>query len=101
MGTLRFFEEVVSFKIRRTFGFADYIFGGRVWASDFFRTEPSGAGSFLLATSPVPISETRKFYLHLLEKTGGTVILAEEPARFRPVIINRKIWYLQNRLKRL
>lgn len=28
MGTLRFFEEVVSFKIRRTFGFADYILGG-------------------------------------------------------------------------
>lgn len=27
MGTLRFFEEVVSFKIRRTFGFADYISG--------------------------------------------------------------------------
>lgn len=27
MGTLRFFEEVVSFKIRRTFGFADYICG--------------------------------------------------------------------------
>lgn len=27
MGTLRFFEEVVSFKIRRTFGFADYKFG--------------------------------------------------------------------------
>ena len=26
MGTLRFFEEVVSFKIRRTFGFADYNF---------------------------------------------------------------------------
>lgn len=26
MGTLRFFEEVVSFKIRRTFGFADYSF---------------------------------------------------------------------------
>lgn len=26
MGTLRFFEEVVSFKIRRTFGFADYTF---------------------------------------------------------------------------
>lgn len=26
MGTLRFFEEVVSFKIRRTFGFADYIY---------------------------------------------------------------------------
>lgn len=25
MGTLRFFEEVVSFKIRRTFGFADYM----------------------------------------------------------------------------
>ena len=28
MGTLRFFEEVVSFKIRRTFGFADYKFEG-------------------------------------------------------------------------
>ena len=28
MGTLRFFEEVVSFKIRRTFGFADYKFPG-------------------------------------------------------------------------
>lgn len=27
MGTLRFFEEVVSFKIRRTFGFADYTVG--------------------------------------------------------------------------
>lgn len=27
MGTLRFFEEVVSFKIRRTFGFADYTCG--------------------------------------------------------------------------
>lgn len=27
MGTLRFFEEVVSFKIRRTFGFADYTGG--------------------------------------------------------------------------
>lgn len=27
MGTLRFFEEVVSFKIRRTFGFADYTAG--------------------------------------------------------------------------
>lgn len=30
MGTLRFFEEVVSFKIRRTFGFADY----RGWFHD-------------------------------------------------------------------
>lgn len=29
MGTLRFFEEVVSFKIRRTFGFADYKFTTR------------------------------------------------------------------------
>lgn len=36
MGTLRFFEEVVSFKIRRTFGFADYSFrpAGRI--PDFF-----------------------------------------------------------------
>lgn len=33
MGTLRFFEEVVSFKIRRTFGFADYkyIDSGRIY----------------------------------------------------------------------
>lgn len=30
MGTLRFFEEVVSFKIRRTFGFADYRLSGPV-----------------------------------------------------------------------
>lgn len=38
MGTLRFFEEVVSFKIRRTFGFADYTFGdGGVEVGDFFR----------------------------------------------------------------
>lgn len=29
MGTLRFFEEVVSFKIRRTFGFADYTASGK------------------------------------------------------------------------
>lgn len=29
MGTLRFFEEVVSFKIRRTFGFADYTFASK------------------------------------------------------------------------
>lgn len=29
MGTLRFFEEVVSFKIRRTFGFADYTYAVR------------------------------------------------------------------------
>ena len=31
MGTLRFFEEVVSFKIRRTFGFADYKSRANVW----------------------------------------------------------------------
>lgn len=36
MGTLRFFEEVVSFKIRRTFGFADYICP-EIWPIDFFR----------------------------------------------------------------
>lgn len=34
MGTLRFFEEVVSFKIRRTFGFADYT--GRFYLSGGF-----------------------------------------------------------------
>ena len=38
MGTLRFFEEVVSFKIRRTFGFADYTADKPFPASDIFRT---------------------------------------------------------------
>lgn len=33
MGTLRFFEEVVSFKIRRTFGFADYTCNDKATAS--------------------------------------------------------------------
>lgn len=36
MGTLRFFEEVVSFKIRRTFGFADYILLYPVPGGQFF-----------------------------------------------------------------
>ena len=43
MGTLRFFEEVVSFKIRRTFGFADYSnlsFNGET-APEFERFIPS------------------------------------------------------------
>ena len=46
MGTLRFFEEVVSFKIRRTFGFADYKSGrlyiGRIFSYlrlDFYPSE--------------------------------------------------------------
>ncbi len=36
MGTLRFFEEVVSFKIRRTFGFADYTVRVSPHERDFF-----------------------------------------------------------------
>lgn len=36
MGTLRFFEEVVSFKIRRTFGFADYTKAARARRRNFF-----------------------------------------------------------------
>lgn len=36
MGTLRFFEEVVSFKIRRTFGFADYNRFGRYFPPPIF-----------------------------------------------------------------
>lgn len=40
MGTLRFFEEVVSFKIRRTFGFADYTCG---------RLSPDYIGKFYVA----------------------------------------------------
>lgn len=45
MGTLRFFEEVVSFKIRRTFGFADYSrqFGGER-DRDGFSVVPSRSG---------------------------------------------------------
>ena len=39
MGTLRFFEEVVSFKIRRTFGFADYKPEGK-------RADPRGRRNF-------------------------------------------------------
>ena len=37
MGTLRFFEEVVSFKIRRTFGFADYKDDASFGRGYFFR----------------------------------------------------------------
>lgn len=37
MGTLRFFEEVVSFKIRRTFGFADYTGAVETVVADFDR----------------------------------------------------------------
>lgn len=36
MGTLRFFEEVVSFKIRRTFGFADYSFASEGYPQTFY-----------------------------------------------------------------
>lgn len=36
MGTLRFFEEVVSFKIRRTFGFADYNHSAMIHAKNNF-----------------------------------------------------------------
>lgn len=35
MGTLRFFEEVVSFKIRRTFGFADYSWQMKYFGSPY------------------------------------------------------------------
>lgn len=45
MGTLRFFEEVVSFKIRRTFGFADYSFRGAEQGGSSFFTLRRGSGS--------------------------------------------------------
>lgn len=42
MGTLRFFEEVVSFKIRRTFGFADYSYkAGEKQVRRFFSPQAS------------------------------------------------------------
>ena len=41
MGTLRFFEEVVSFKIRRTFGFADYTFLFVLLIRELFRIRDS------------------------------------------------------------
>lgn len=47
MGTLRFFEEVVSFKIRRTFGFADYRSKMRAFRS-FAKRHPEKRGSKLL-----------------------------------------------------
>lgn len=43
MGTLRFFEEVVSFKIRRTFGFADY--NGTGFRRRPFFLRPLGGGA--------------------------------------------------------
>lgn len=58
MGTLRFFEEVVSFKIRRTFGFADY-------TERFFR---SGSRFFLFGSFP-DVSDgpnIRKVGLHIV-----------------------------------
>lgn len=41
MGTLRFFEEVVSFKIRRTFGFADYKRSFEIVPEAFFTRLPA------------------------------------------------------------
>ena len=39
LGALRFFEEVVSFKIRRTFGFADYRWGHKVLPGESFTND--------------------------------------------------------------
>lgn len=46
MGTLRFFEEVVSFKIRRTFGFADYMLRPRpAEEGEYFTVEKFECGA--------------------------------------------------------
>lgn len=45
MGTLRFFEEVVSFKIRRTFGFADYMRMGSAFGRIIFFVPGAGPES--------------------------------------------------------
>lgn len=49
MGTLRFFEEVVSFKIRRTFGFADYRNGAKCCTEAQLFCACNAAKSFELA----------------------------------------------------
>lgn len=50
MGTLRFFEEVVSFKIRRTFGFADYKALARLCRDELSEVESKGTEIFRSAT---------------------------------------------------
>lgn len=56
MGTLRFFEEVVSFKIRRTFGFADYTPSRNRSGRSFFvlsRRTVSGSGFVRRCRTPL------------------------------------------------
>lgn len=53
MGTLRFFEEVVSFKIRRTFGFADYT------TTNKFQIAPTIVGVFCLYTAHEQIDKSK------------------------------------------
>lgn len=63
MGTLRFFEEVVSFKIRRTFGFADY----KTRRNRFDKAVTPGKGERLLPESKLCFSDQITY--HLTPKT--------------------------------
>ena len=62
MGTLRFFEEVVSFKIRRTFGFADYISIFQIDKNTFLFTHKKLPDriAFLRPASFLPKIKTRR-----------------------------------------
>lgn len=52
MGTLRFFEEVVSFKIRRTFGFADYTFRWKGLGVRLFSARSCQGGIVFIGNEP-------------------------------------------------
>lgn len=59
MGTLRFFEEVVSFKIRRTFGFADYTKRLRIFPKTFCILLSPEAKQAVRPVSDAPYSTNR------------------------------------------
>lgn len=65
MGTLRFFEEVVSFKIRRTFGFADYkrsiIFQKRAFFFDPGMKKIERPHSITRIVLPLPIVQITRY----------------------------------------
>lgn len=69
MGTLRFFEEVVSFKIRRTFGFADYILLVVDGEVTDFKTDPvTGLRSLTLPSGTYSIVGTENLTPEMREK---------------------------------
>ena len=82
MGTLRFFEEVVSFKIRRTFGFADYRCPANSLMESFFCLRMSDryslyvpAGSFLAFANRLPLPLSHDAHRNMAIETA--IILAK------------------------